>query len=127
MKIGIFDVKYTVYNKYVLESPEIVIRKLLSIRNEREKCLKALKHTKTIFFDQKLNFFTHISERSTYTNLHHSDLDSGGQIYLKRTQNILCIRQNNVLVEFLQTIVFRDYGFMLGCINRSQRSFDFLI
>ena len=37
MKIHIFDLKYTYYNKYVVESPEIVIRKFLSIRIEIEK------------------------------------------------------------------------------------------
>ena len=36
-KIQIFDVKYTDYNKYVVELPEIVIRKLLSICIESEK------------------------------------------------------------------------------------------
>ena len=86
LKNHIFDVKYTDYNKYVVESLEIVIRKLLSIRIEREKSVKALKHAKNIFFDQKLHFVTQILERSTFSHLHHSDLDSGGQIYLKMTK-----------------------------------------
>ena len=71
-----FDLKYTDNNNYV--SPEIVIRKLLSIRIEREKCVKASQHAKNMFLTKKC-IFTQISERSTCTNLHHSDLDSGGQ------------------------------------------------
>ena len=39
-----------------------------------------------MFFVQKMYFFTQISERSTCTHLHHSNLDSGGQIYLKITK-----------------------------------------
>ena len=39
-----------------------------------------------MFFDQKLYFFIQISERWTCTYLHHSNLDSGGQIYLKMTK-----------------------------------------
>ena len=79
MKIHIFDLKYTDNNKYVVESPAIVIRKLLSIRIEREKCVKTSQHAENVFFDQKIAFFTQISERSTCTHLHHPDLDSGGQ------------------------------------------------
>ena len=56
LKIHIFDVKYTDYNKYVVESPEIVIRKLLSIRIEREKSVKALKHAKNIFLTKNCIF-----------------------------------------------------------------------
>ena len=41
---------------------------------------------KTYFFDQKLHFFTQILKRSTCTHSHHSDLDSGGQIYQKMTK-----------------------------------------
>ena len=85
LKIHIFGSKYTDQNKYVVELPEILIRKLLSIRIEREKCVKASKHAKNMFFDQKMHFFTQISERSTCTHLHHSDLDSGGQRYLEMT------------------------------------------
>ena len=66
---------------YVVESPEILIGKLLSIRIEREKCVKASKHAKNMFLTKKCIFFTQISERSTCTHLHHSDLDSGGQRY----------------------------------------------
>ena len=40
------------------ESLEIIIRKLLSIQIEREKCVKALQHAKNMFFDQKMHFFT---------------------------------------------------------------------
>ena len=79
LKIHIFDLKYTNNNKNVVKSPEIIIRKLLSIRIEREKCVKASQHAKNMFFDQKVHFFTQISERSTCTHLHNSDLDSGGQ------------------------------------------------
>ena len=53
------------FTKHVVESPEIVIRKL---------------QTKKHVFWPKMYFFTQISERSTCTHLHHSDLDSGGQI-----------------------------------------------
>ena len=56
MKIHIFDLKCTDNNKYVVEWPEIVIRKLLSIRIKREKCVKALQHAKNMFFDQKMHF-----------------------------------------------------------------------
>ena len=79
MKIHIFDLKYTDNNKYIVESQEIIIRNLLLIRIEREKCVKASQHAKNMFFDQKMHCFTQISERSTCTHLHHSDLDSGGQ------------------------------------------------
>ena len=79
MKIHIFDLKYTDNKKYIVESPAIIIRKLLSIWIEREKFVKASQHAKNMFFDQKIAFFTQISERSTCTHLHHSDLDSGGQ------------------------------------------------
>ena len=37
LKINIFDVKYADYNKYVVESPETVIRNLLPIGIKREK------------------------------------------------------------------------------------------
>ena len=36
-----FYLKYTDNNKFVVESPEVVIRKVLSTRIEREKCVKA--------------------------------------------------------------------------------------
>ena len=39
-----FDLKFTNHNKYVVESPEILIRKLSLIRIEREKYVKASKH-----------------------------------------------------------------------------------
>ena len=48
--------KYTDNNKYVVESPEIIIRKLLSIRMEREKCVKASQHAKNMLFAQKMHF-----------------------------------------------------------------------
>ena len=79
LKIHIFDLKYTDNNKYVVESPAIIITKLLSIQIEREKCVKTSQYAKNMFFDHKIAFFTQISERSTCTHLHHSDLDSGGQ------------------------------------------------
>ena len=47
---------------------------------------KRFKITKNIFFDQKMYFFTQISERSTCTHLHHSALDSAGQGYLEMTK-----------------------------------------
>ena len=50
LKIHIFDLKYTDNNKNVVESPEIKIRKL-SIRIERENCVKSSQHAKNIFFD----------------------------------------------------------------------------
>ena len=50
--------------------------------------MKALKHAKNIFFNQKLHFFTQISDHSTCMHLHHSGLDSGGQIYLKMTKKL---------------------------------------
>ena len=37
LKIHIFHLKYTDENKYVVESPEIIIRKLLSIHIEKRK------------------------------------------------------------------------------------------
>ena len=46
MKIHIFHLKCTDDNKFVLESPEAIIRKLLSIHTEKEKSLKASKHAK---------------------------------------------------------------------------------
>ena len=82
----IFFLKYTEYNTYVVKSSTIFIRKLLSIRIEKEKCAKTLKHANNMFFDQKMHFFTQISERSTCTHLHHLDLDSGGQRYLEMTK-----------------------------------------
>ena len=57
LKFHIFDVKYTDYNKFVVESPEIVIRKLLSIRASKEKkSVKALKHAKNIFLTKNCIF-----------------------------------------------------------------------
>ena len=44
-----------------------------------------MKHAKTWFFTKNV-FFHPISERSTCTRLHHSNLDSGDQIYLKLTK-----------------------------------------
>ena len=55
-KIHIFYLKYTDNNKYVVESIETVIRKLLSIRIEREKCVKATQHAKNMFFAKKYIF-----------------------------------------------------------------------
>ena len=55
-KIHIFHLKYTDNNKYLVESPEIIIRKLLSIRIEKDKSLKDSKHAKNMFFDQKCIF-----------------------------------------------------------------------
>ena len=40
-------------------------------------------------FDQKNAFFTQISERSTCSHLHHSDLNSGDLRYLEMTKNSL--------------------------------------
>ena len=80
LKINIFDLKYTNHNKYVVESPEILIRKLSSIRIERENCLKLSKHAKHMFLDQKMHVFTQISEHSTHTHLNHSEFDSGVNI-----------------------------------------------
>ena len=54
--IHIFYLKYTDNNKFVVESPDIVIRKLLSIRIEREKCVKTTQHAKNMFFDRKCIF-----------------------------------------------------------------------
>ena len=56
LKIHIFDLEYTDNNKYVVETPEIIIRKLLSKRIEREKCVKASQHAKNMVFDQKYIF-----------------------------------------------------------------------
>ena len=67
-KIHIFDVKYTDYNTYVAESPETVTRKLLSIRIEREKSVIALKHSKNIFFDLKLHFFSPKSQNAQHVH-----------------------------------------------------------
>ena len=39
-----------------------------------------------MFLDQKVHFFTQISESSTCTHLHHSELDSGGQSHLKTVE-----------------------------------------
>ena len=69
-----FWLKYTYNNKYVVESPEII----LSLRIEREKYVKASPHAKKHVSWPKNTFFTQISERSTCTHLHHSDWDSGG-------------------------------------------------
>ena len=66
LKIHIFDLKYKDYNKYVVESPEIEIRKLLSIRIEREKSVKALKHAKNMFFDQKKCIFSPKSQNAQH-------------------------------------------------------------
>ena len=86
-----------------LNHQKFLIRQLLSIQIERDICVKASKHAKNMFLT-KNTFFTQISERSTCTHLHHSDLDSRGQRYLEMTKKILFIRQNHVLVEFFQTI-----------------------
>ena len=66
LKIHIFYLKYKDNNKYVIESPEMVIRKLLSIRIEREKCVKATPHAKNMFFDQKCIFYLHLRMLKTY-------------------------------------------------------------
>ena len=90
MKIHIFYLKYTDNNKYVVESPSwFIIRKLLSIRIEREKCVKSFATCLKHVFWPKIQFFTQISERSPCTYLHHSDLDSGGKRYLEMTKNSL--------------------------------------
>ena len=57
-----------------------------------------------MFFDQKLHFFTPISERSTCTHLTSSfGFGFRRSNISNNDKNILCIRQNHVLVEFLQT------------------------
>ena len=110
--------KYTDYNKYVAESPEIVIRKLLSIRIEREKSLKALKHAKNIFFDQKLHFFTQISECLTCTHLHHLDLDSGGQVYLEMTK---------IFSAYAKTMCWWNSSRLTGQVRSSSIQYWYLV
>ena len=68
-------------------------------------------------------FFTQISERSTCTHLHHSNLDSGGQIYLKMTKIFSAYAKTTCLVEFFQTIIARvhldglkDDSLWINCI-----------
>ena len=57
----------------------------------------------TCFFDTKMDFFIQISQRSICTHLHYSDLDSGGQTYLKMT-NIFSAypkaRAGGILLDF---------------------------
>ena len=105
LKIQIFDLKYTDHNKYGVELREILIRKLLSMRIERNECVKASKHAKNMFFDPKMQFFTQNSERSTCKHLHHLDLDSGGQSYLEMTKknslHTLKPRVCEILLDYL--------------------------
>ena len=58
LKIQIFDLKYTDHNKYEVELPEILIRKLLSIRIDfvTNECVKASKHAKNMFIGPKMHF-----------------------------------------------------------------------
>ena len=96
-----FDLKYTDYNKhdkYVVESPEILIRKLLSIRIEREKYVKASKQVVNMFFEQnKKKYFLPKSQ-----NTQHASFGFGFRKskISRNDKKILCIRPNHVLVEF---------------------------
>ena len=83
-----FYLKHTNHNNYIIKSPEILIRKLSSIRIEREKYVKASKHDKNTLFDQKVHFFNQISERSICTHLHHTELDLGDQSHLKTVETV---------------------------------------
>ena len=57
LKIPIFHLKCTDDNKYVVESPENIIRKSLSIRIEKEKkSSKASKHAKNMILTKKCIF-----------------------------------------------------------------------
>ena len=66
LKIHFYYLKYTNYNKYVVESPEPLIRKLLSIRIEKEKCVKLRNMLKTCFFDQKMIILSHKSQNAQH-------------------------------------------------------------
>ena len=106
LKIHIFDV--TDYNKYVVESPELVIRRLLSIHIEREKSVKALKHEKHIFWPKTAFFHPNLRTLIMYAlasfrfGFRRSNIS-------KNDENILCICQNHILVEFLQTTKWNEW------------------
>ena len=87
----IFDLKYTDDNMYVVESPEILIRNLLSIQ-------KLQNLLKNIFFDPK-NTFSHPNLRTF--NMYALASFGFGFSRSKIPRNdkkILCIRQNHVLI-----------------------------
>ena len=85
-----FDLKYTNHNKYVVESPEILIRKLSLIRIEREKYVKASKHAKSMVFDQKVHFVPKLQNaQHLCTCIHHSELDSEGKFYPQTVETFL--------------------------------------
>ena len=95
--------------------------------HRKRKSVKAFKHAKNIFFDQKLHFFTKILERSICTHLHHSDLDSGGQIYLKMTKifsayaKTMCWWNSSRLyslisLEVIMLDLLQCSGLYLGCL-----------
>ena len=74
---------------------------------------------KTLFY-QKIDLSTQISERSTFTLLHHSQLDSGGQRYLEMTKNNSAYAKttcwnSNRLFDFVKAIKFVQY-----CCNHLQ-------
>ena len=92
---------------YVVQSPKSLIRKLLSKRIEKEKCVKASKHAKNMFFDPKMYFFTQISDMYALTSFEFGFRKSkiSGNDKKKKKKKI-CVRQNHVLVEFFWTTGF---------------------
>ena len=62
-----------------------------------------------------MHFFTHIAERTTCTNLHHSDLDSGGQRYLEMTKNSLHTpkpRVGGILPDYYMLTTTINFGYV---------------
>ena len=84
-KLTLFYLKYTGHNKYVVELPEILIRKTIFYTNRKRIRCENLKYMlKTCFWPpQKSIFFSQISECSISMHLHHLDLDSSGKRYLE--------------------------------------------
>ena len=58
-----------------------------------------------------MHFFTQISEHSTCTHLHHSDLDSAHQRYLEMTKKFsadaktTCLRNSSELVQYMHGMI----------------------
>ena len=128
-KLTFFTKKYTDHKKCTIESPEILIRKLLSIWIETEKCVKTSKHAKNMFFDSKQNAISSLKSQNTQhvrNCIIRIWIQEAKGIYKsqkkkKKKKKNPCIHQNHVLMEFCSTIIehWQNYWLyqMLCCIK----------
>ena len=83
---------------------EILIKVMINIRIENGSCVKALKYAKNTFFNQKVHFFTPISEHLAFTHLNHSEFDLFRWLISPKTRRNIPAHPKSTWCEFSATI-----------------------